>query len=110
MPPHTVDLSVSKGLYWWKQQKPSKEGILVSARRVTGNSADSTVFTHVTYGHSADRFAAADRRGNIYVFHLRSNRFSLIHAATQEVVAPHLPLCHQLFIHMSVHPSIHPHF
>lgn len=102
MPPHTVDLSVSKGPYWWKQHAPSKDGILVSARRVTGNSADSTVFSHVAYGHSGDRFAAADRRGNIYVFHLRSNRFSLIHTAHQEV--PPCPASLDI-LHSLIHPT-----
>ena len=33
------------------------------------------------------RFAAVDARGSIYVFHLRANRFSLAHAAGQEVTA-----------------------
>jgi len=33
------------------------------------------------------RFAAVDARGAVYVFHLRANRFSLAHAAGQEVTA-----------------------
>ena len=36
---------------------------------------------------SRGRFAAVDARGAVYVFHLRANRFSLAHAAGQEVTA-----------------------
>ena len=58
----------------------------VRTRILTG-AQGAEMFPHLVYSHSGDRFAAVDARGAVYVFHLRANRYSLVHSAGQEVTA-----------------------
>jgi len=86
-----VDLCAGSGRLWIKAPKPAADGTIVVARHISDeddlDSIRAERFCHVAFAPSGDRFAAVDVRGAVFIFHLRANRFNLVHWAGKEVSA-----------------------
>ena len=86
-----VDLSAGGGRLWIKAPQPAADGTIICARHISDEADLDALraerFCHVAFAPSGDRFAAVDIRGAVFIFHLRANRFSLVHWAGKDVSA-----------------------
>uniref|UniRef100_A0A8D2LSM9 TBC1 domain family member 31 n=1 Tax=Varanus komodoensis TaxID=61221 RepID=A0A8D2LSM9_VARKO len=67
---------------------PAQEVVLVNiTHSATGYHSKTIRFLHVAFGGSGDSLLAGDHQGNIYVFDLVGNRFSLVQRTMQACTA-----------------------
>ncbi|XP_068723216.1 TBC1 domain family member 31-like [Montipora capricornis] len=83
----TLDVSKKEeGKLWQRKPSPSpEEGLVVSICNSTSSAFSlqgrNIRFLRTTFNATGEAFAAGDHLGNIFVFDLGKNRFSLIHKA-----------------------------
>ncbi|XP_066290828.1 TBC1 domain family member 31-like isoform X3 [Branchiostoma lanceolatum] len=80
------------GKIWHRKPAPSSDdGLVVSIKHTLGTAVSPHVrtvrFLHVAFDSTGNSFIAGDHQGNIYLFDVAKNRFSLAHRIGQACTA-----------------------
>ncbi|XP_078609106.1 TBC1 domain family member 31-like [Branchiostoma floridae x Branchiostoma japonicum] len=80
------------GKIWHRKPAPSSDdGLVVSIKHTLGTAVSPHVrtvrFLHAAFDSTGNSFIAGDHQGNIYMFDVAKNRFSLVHRIGQACTA-----------------------
>ncbi|XP_078688352.1 TBC1 domain family member 31-like [Branchiostoma floridae x Branchiostoma belcheri] len=80
------------GKIWHRKPAPSSDdGLVVSIKHTLGTAVSPHVrtvrFLHAAFDSTGNSFIAGDHQGNIYLFDVAKNRFSLVHRLGQACTA-----------------------
>ncbi|XP_035678691.1 TBC1 domain family member 31-like [Branchiostoma floridae] len=80
------------GKIWHRKPAPSSDdGLVVSIKHTLGTAVSPHVrtvrFLHTAFDSTGNSFIAGDHQGNIYMFDVAKNRFSLVHRIGQACTA-----------------------
>ena len=80
---YSTELTMQHGRIWTKRPRVGRDGLLtiLGNRRARRNSATRVAFTATAFNARGDAFAAADRRGAVFVFHVALNRYACLKEA-----------------------------
>ncbi|XP_028673462.2 TBC1 domain family member 31 [Erpetoichthys calabaricus] len=86
----TTDIgSKEHGKIWHRKPIPSlSDGVIVNVFRSAGGIRTKTIrFLHVAFSTTGDAFLAGDHHGNIYMFDISRNKFTLVQKTGQACTA-----------------------
>ncbi|NXO04254.1 TBC31 protein, partial [Rhinopomastus cyanomelas] len=76
------------GPIWPRRPGLARRGVIANIiHSVAGDHSQTIRFLNVAFDHSGDSLLAGDHKGNIYVFDLKGNRFSLVQQTEQACTA-----------------------
>ena len=81
---YTTELTMQPhGRIWTQKPKVGRDGLLtvIGNRRARQNAATRVAFTCVAFNARGDTFAAADKRGAVFLFCVPTNRYTCLKEA-----------------------------